>query len=140
MYLHLRFALFVSSLAAHLGLPVGRGARRFLVGAMAFLGLTVVSLHAQSTYATPYAFTTLAGNGTSGSAHGTGADARFSLPAGVAVDTSGNNIYVADTSNNTIRKITSDGVVTTLAGTAGIAGSTDDTGAAARFNTPLGVA
>ncbi len=84
--------------------------------------------------------TTLAGlAGSAGSADGTGASARFSNPAGVAVDSSG-NVYVADTANSTIRKITSGGVVTTLAGTAGSFGSTDGTGAAARFFLPFGVA
>jgi len=84
--------------------------------------------------------TTLAGTplGT-GSADGTGAAARFNSPYGVAVDTSG-NVYVADTFNNTIRKITPAGAVSTLAGTAGVTGSADGTGAAARFNSPSGVA
>ena len=59
--------------------------------------------------------TTLAGNGHTGSANGTGDDASFYNPAGVAVDASG-NIYVADSYNNLIRKISQYGVVTTLAG------------------------
>jgi streptogramin lyase len=84
--------------------------------------------------------TTLAGTaGQSGSTDGTGADARFKGPVGVAVDSSG-NVYVADTSNLTIRKITPAGVVTTLAGTAGQSGSADGTGAAASFAFPMGVA
>lgn len=84
--------------------------------------------------------TTLAGKpGTFGSADGTGADARFFGPLGIAADSSG-NVYVADTGNQTIRKITPAGVVTTLAGTAGQAGRTDATGAAARFGEPMGVA
>jgi sugar lactone lactonase YvrE len=86
------------------------------------------------------AVTTLAGTaGMAGSADGTGAAARFSAPSGVAVDST-SNIYVADTANSTIRKVTPTGVVTTLAGTAGMAGSVDATGAAARFSAPSGVA
>ena len=82
--------------------------------------------------------TTFAG-GVNGSTDGTGADARFNSPYGVAVDGDG-NVYVADTSNHTIRKITAAGVVTTLAGTAGSFGSADGTGADARFFYPYGVA
>jgi sugar lactone lactonase YvrE len=96
--------------------------------------------------------TTLAGAaGQYGSADGTGAAARFGNryhgvdrwyeagPSSVAVDASG-TVYVADTLNGTIRKVTAAGVVTTLAGTAGPYGSADGTGAAARFNCPQGVA
>jgi sugar lactone lactonase YvrE len=84
--------------------------------------------------------TTLAGTaGSSGSEDGTGADARFNRPTGVAVDKAG-NVFVADSSNHTIRKITPVGVATTLAGTAGWSGSDDGTGAAAHFNHPMGVA
>jgi hypothetical protein len=84
--------------------------------------------------------TTLAGTaGIRGSADGTGADAWFADPQGVAVDGSG-NVYVADTSNSTIRKITPAGLVTTLAGIAPVDGSADGTGADARFRRPQGVA
>ncbi|PLP97553.1 hypothetical protein CYJ10_26965 [Cupriavidus pauculus] len=81
---------------------------------------------------------TLAGSGSSGSADGTGAAASFSYPYGVAVDASG-TVYVADTFNHEIRKITSTGVVSTLAGS-GSSGSADGTGTAASFSTPFGVA
>ena len=73
------------------------------------------------------------------SADGTGATARFDAPQGVAADGFG-NIYVADTYNHTIRKVTQAGVVTTLAGTARIGGSANNSGAAARFNRPWGIA
>ena len=83
--------------------------------------------------------TTLAGTaGSGGSTDATGSAARFSAPYGVSVDTAG-NVFVADYGNHTIRKVTSAGVVTTLAGTAGSSGSTDATGSAARFNNPFGV-
>jgi sugar lactone lactonase YvrE len=99
----------------------------------------VPPISGQSIY-TPYAFTNFAGlPGVAGSANGTGTNAHFYRPHGVAVDSAG-NVYTADTDTNTIRKITSGGVVTTLAGTAGVAGSADGTGTNALFNGPTGVA
>jgi sugar lactone lactonase YvrE len=84
--------------------------------------------------------TTLAGSaGESGSADGTGSAARFYYPEAVAVDGSG-VVYVADTGNSTIRKITPAGVVTTIAGLAGSSANIDGTGSAARFSSPYGVA
>ena len=85
------------------------------------------------------AVTTLAGQaGSSGSADGTGSAARFNAPSGVAVDSAG-NVYVADTLNHTLRKVTSQGVVSTLAGSAGTGGSADGIGSAARFQGPQGL-
>lgn len=84
--------------------------------------------------------TTLAGiPGQSGFTDGNGPAARFNSPLGIAVGTNG-TIYVADTGNQTIRKIASSGGVTTLAGSPEHWGSTDGVGPAARFNGPLGVA
>lgn len=83
---------------------------------------------------------TLAGGARfAGSADGEAASARFRAPGGVAIDSAG-NLYVADSGNHTIRKITTAGVVMTLAGSAGAKGSSDGAGAAARFDTPSGVA
>ena len=81
---------------------------------------------------------TLAGTGFAGSVNATGTTASFDCPAGVAVGANG-TVYVADSKNHKIRKITSAGVVTTLAGS-GVAGRADGTGVAATFNTPEGVA
>jgi kumamolisin len=87
----------------------------------------------------PLIVTTLAGvAGTTGSSNGTGSAALFNFPGGIALDNSG-NIVVADTNNDTIRKVTPAGVVSTIAGSAGLAGSTNATGSAARFNAPSNV-
>jgi len=84
------------------------------------------------------AVTTLAGALQYGSADGIGTAARFKVPEGITSD--GTNLYVADTQNNTIRKIViATGEVTTLAGTAGQTGSADGIGAAARFSSPSGI-
>jgi serine/threonine protein kinase len=77
--------------------------------------------------------------GAPGSADGAASDARFKSPGGIAVDTFG-NVYVADTGNNTIRKIVRGGPVSTLAGLAGKLGRQDGSGSAARFLAPLGIA
>ena len=85
--------------------------------------------------------TTFAGStsGTSGTTNATGTSARFRNPAGIAFDGSG-NLYVADYTNNEIRKITPAGVVTTFAGSSsGTSGYTNATGTSARFKTPAGL-
>ncbi|HEV8660959.1 MAG TPA: hypothetical protein VGS96_20325, partial [Thermoanaerobaculia bacterium] len=74
-----------------------------------------------------------------GSTDGKGENARFRNPWALAIDSSG-NLYVSDTTNHTIRKITADGTVSTLAGKAGTSGSTDGNGSAALFNNPHGIA
>lgn len=77
--------------------------------------------------------------GNSGSADGSRTTARFNYPTGVAVDASG-NVYVADTTNNLIRKISSDGTVSTLAGVVAVSGWQDGSGGVALFNQPHGLA
>ena len=81
----------------------------------------------------------LAGNGKQGSVDGTGASASFSYPRGIVADTLG-NLFVADTFNSTIRKITPAGVVTTIAGAAASPGRADGPGSLARFFEPEGIA
>jgi sugar lactone lactonase YvrE len=107
-----------------------------LCGALALL-LTGASAKAQSIY-TPYSFANFAGRpGGPGFADGSGSEARFRSPIGVAVDSDG-NLYVADKNNFVIRKITPDGVVTTLAGSHGQPGSNDGIGTAAKFGSAFG--
>jgi sugar lactone lactonase YvrE len=84
-----------------------------------------------------FSVATLAGSGNPSFADGTGAVASFNAPQGVATDPAG-NVYVGDTGNDRVRKITS-GVVTTLAGSGG-AGFADGTGGGAQFLGPQGVA
>src|ERR1043165_2338029 len=84
--------------------------------------------------------TTVAGlAGAAGSQDGTGSAARFDTPTGVAVDPRDGSIIVADAGNHTIRRVTPQGIVTTIAGHVGVAGSDDGTGAAATFDFPCGV-
>ncbi|MEW6131397.1 MAG: RHS repeat-associated core domain-containing protein [Acidobacteriota bacterium] len=82
--------------------------------------------------------TTLAGNGAAGFADGTGGATQFNRPQGIAVDAD-NVVYVADTLNHRIRRITPDGAVTTIAGD-GTQGFINGQGLQARFNAPQGVA
>ena len=92
-----------------------------------------------------YTWATIAGLcGTTnlGSADGTNGNARFYYPKGIAADGAG-NVYVADSGNYTVRKITpvgSNWVVSTLAGAAGIPGDADGTNSNARFRSPCGIA
>jgi hypothetical protein len=95
---------------------------------------------APSAWAQPYTFSHLAGTpGGPGFQDGTGSAARFSFPYAVVADGAG-NVYVADTSNHVVRKVSSTGLATVVAGLAEVAGSTDGTGSNARFNNPRGIA
>ena len=80
----------------------------------------------------------LAGSGVQGFADGTGVAAMFSVPSDVAIDSSG-NIFVADSNNHCLRKVTPIGVVTTLAGD-GVARFVEGTGTGASFHFPFSVA
>jgi sugar lactone lactonase YvrE len=74
-----------------------------------------------------------------GTADGTGNNARFYGPSGIASDSEG-NLYVADAYNYTLRKVSPNRAVSTLAGKAGVSGSSDGTGSAARFGQLAGLA
>lgn len=74
-----------------------------------------------------------------GSSDGFGDQARFNYPYGVATDPSNGNLYVSDALNNTVRKVTPEGRVTTIAGSPGVAGKVDAVGSDARFDFPWGL-
>lgn len=83
--------------------------------------------------------TTLAGAGWSGATDGLGTDASFDSPQGIALGPDG-TILVADTGNHTLRQVTDEGFVTTIAGIAGSAGVEDGSVDTARFQSPRGLA
>jgi sugar lactone lactonase YvrE len=125
--------------AARFGVPIGTAvdAQGNIYVADEGNGLINSTIRKITPAGTVSTFAGLANN--PGSADGTGSAARFATPFSVAVDGAG-NVYVADTGNHTIRKITPAAVVTTLAGLAGSIGYVDGTGSAARFNTPTAIA
>jgi sugar lactone lactonase YvrE len=94
------------------------------------------------TYSSPppseYLVSTFAGNGTAGLVNGSATDAEFRNPEGVAIDAQG-NLIIADRQNHTIRKISTTGDVTTIAGD-GTAGYADGPAATAKFSSPWKVA
>jgi sugar lactone lactonase YvrE len=91
-------------------------------------------------YGTNWGVTTLAGlAGSSGSADGLSSAARFYFPQGIAVD-NWHDLFVSDSGNFTIRKITPGGVVSTVAGLPGASGTANGTGSSARFGEPYGLA
>ena len=104
------------------------------------LSLVMLAPLARAQESANWTVTTFAGNSTlTGSADGNGTAATFYGPRGIAIDKSG-TLYVADTFNHTIRKISSGGIVTTWAGAVGQAGYKDATGTSALFNYPAGLA
>lgn len=86
----------------------------------------------------PWIVSTVAGDHTAGFADGIGTAARLNHPHAITLDRAG-NLYVADTGNHRIRKITPDGVVSTYAGT-GVAGIAEGHRLVAKFSGPFGVA
>jgi sugar lactone lactonase YvrE len=110
--------------------------KRSLFNLIAGVGMTLASLAAAN--AQVVAIRTLAGTATPGATNGFGSNARFNHPSAIAADAAG-NVYIADTENGTIRKISSDGFVSTFAGLAGNYGSADGGGATARFFGPEGI-
>jgi sugar lactone lactonase YvrE len=112
-----------------------------------FVGFGLLAINiasGQSIDSTFYTFNTIAGvaDGNVGSNDGTNNAARFFGPEGIAVDNAG-NLYVADTFNDIIRKLTPVGtnwVVTTIAGTASAPGFNDGTNTFAQFDSPIGIA
>jgi sugar lactone lactonase YvrE len=107
------------------------------LGRMTALGLLWAL--APGAWAQSFSVSTLAGLPDSGSADGAGLAARFYLPTSLAVDGAG-NVFVADTENDTIRRISPLGAVTTLAGSPQSPGAADGTGSQALFSKPYGVA
>jgi sugar lactone lactonase YvrE len=99
----------------------------------------VLAASAPVIHSQPLTIYTLAGHPAGGSAVGPGRTARFSNPSGVAADGSG-NLYIADTQNSAIRKITPEGLVSTFAGIPGSSGSSDGAGVEAKFYAPQGLA
>ncbi|MGC3990877.1 MAG: hypothetical protein QM796_14605 [Chthoniobacteraceae bacterium] len=118
-----------------LGYPFGIAA-----GAGGELYAVLTSLHTIEKILPDGTSSILAGYpGDIGSADGKGEAAAFNLPMGITRDATG-NLFVADTRNRTIRKVTPDGVVTTLAGQPAVAGAKDGSGQDALFSWPVGIA
>ena len=113
--------------------------RGIAIGSDGALYVTDTQNHTIRRITTAGVVTTVAGTaGSSGSANGTGAAARFNQPFGITVGSDG-ALYIADSANFTIRRMTLTGSVTTIAGTAGSSGIADGTAAAARFGFPAGI-
>src|ERR1051325_8095642 len=118
--------------------PAGSRRSQFLESLLllcACLVLMPLPLPAQSGSSTAYTVTTFAGYPSFGGADGAGSEAQFFYPNSTAVDTNG-NVYVADSYNGTIRKITPAGLVSTIAGFAGVNDNIDGSDSPARFFYP----
>jgi hypothetical protein len=105
---------------------------RYLIGI--FTTFAAPAFVSAQTGVVAYSFTTFAGQASVGNTDGTGIAARFNSPNGIAIDGAG-NLYIADTYNHVVRRITPSGAVTTLAGS-GRQGTADGTGAASEFSAP----
>jgi hypothetical protein len=120
--------------------PIGAGVSYPFAGVWAFSTATGESRWLLAPDATRCDVSTLAGTpGEAGAADGAGTAARFSQPRSIVVDRAG-ALYITDTGNDAIRKMTADGTVTTFAGRLGEPGSADGVGSGARFEGPTGLA
>jgi sugar lactone lactonase YvrE len=104
------------------------------------IAVVLAALSAAPLFAQPLVIRTLSGSLSGGGfADASGSSARFSVPRAVAADAAG-NLWIADTGNHVIRRVSPAGDVVTVAGEPGVAGFADGTGAAARFRFPAGIA
>ncbi|HEX4343339.1 MAG TPA: hypothetical protein VH255_08105, partial [Verrucomicrobiae bacterium] len=110
-----------------------------MASSLLVLNFFISTAAAQSGNSSAYTWTTFAGTSGIGNADGVGQRAQFDQPAGVTVDTNG-NVFVADMNNDTIRKITPAGLVTTIAGFSGTSGTADGLNSNARFLKPSAIA
>jgi sugar lactone lactonase YvrE len=81
---------------------------------------------------------TLAGGAGPGHADGTGSEVQFNYPEGIAIDLNG-DLIISEYLNQTIRRVTPEGVVTTIAGVPGEWGYVDGPAATAMFDSPMGI-
>ncbi|OWQ45493.1 hypothetical protein CDL60_19855 [Roseateles noduli] len=127
----------VTGLRYQAPLAFSRGIVREGSGSYAFVsGNAVLRLSADLSSITPVAGSV--GDLTGASVDGVGTAAGFADPYGIAVDASG-SLYVTERSSNVIRRITTDGTVTTIAGSRGQSGGVDGNGSAARFYFPSAI-
>ena len=119
-----------------IGVLIATGTIKIGVGSSTIV--TVPTSVPTAIYESNIQVSTFSGSGTPGIADGTATSAQFNFPNAITTDALG-NIYVADGGSNTIRKVTRNGSVTTLAGN-GSAGFADGVGATALFNNPGGIA